>query len=67
MVKKATNVAFLAVRLRLGLLNEAVMDMKIGIVPSGFINVKNEVKTNNEKVYKSVTSFSLNIYFCCRS
>lgn len=59
MVKKATKVAFLAVCLRRCLLKEAVIDINIGIVPNGFIRVKNEVKTSKAKGYKSVTIFFL--------
>jgi hypothetical protein len=44
MVINATILAFLAVLLRFSLLNVFVIDIKIGIVPKGFINVKNEVK-----------------------
>jgi len=44
-VIKATILAFFAVLLRFSILNDLVIDMKIGIVPNGFINVKKEVKT----------------------
>ena len=57
MVKNATKVAFLAVCLRLCLLKVAVIDINIGMVPNGFIRVKNEVKTNKAKGYKSLTIF----------
>ena len=57
MVKKAINVAFFGVCLRLALLSVEVIDIKIGIVPNGFIRVKNEVKTNKAKVYKSIKAF----------
>ena len=46
MVKNATKVAFFAVCLRRSLLKVAVIDINIGMVPNGFIRVKNEVKTN---------------------
>lgn len=57
MVKKATKVAFFAVCFRRALLSVEVIDIKIGIVPNGFIRVKNEVKTNKAKVYKSIKAF----------
>ena len=61
MVKKATKVAFFAVCFLRFLDNEAVIDIKIGMVPNGFINVKKEVNTNNAKVYNSATAIYLDV------
>ena len=50
MVINATNVAFFAVCLRRLLLSVEVMDIKIGMVDKGFINVKKDVNTNKPNV-----------------
>jgi len=49
MVINATMVAFLAVRFRSFSLSSAVMVIKTGMVLSGFIKVKNEVKHKRPK------------------
>ena len=47
-MRNATILAFLAVCFRFSLLNEAVIDINIGIVPKGFINVKSAVGEGTE-------------------
>lgn len=47
--KKATIEAFLAMLVRFSLVRSAVIVIKTGIVPNGFINVKKEVKHKRAK------------------
>jgi hypothetical protein len=49
MVKNDTIEAFLAVLFRSSTVKSAVIDINTGMVPNGFINVKNEVMQRSAK------------------
>ena len=66
-IRNAVKVAFFAIFLRSSSLRPAVIDRNTGMVPKGFVRVKNDVKASsaNGSMFSKVVSMSCVFFNSC--